>query len=431
MRKALVLGGYGLIGSACCRALVAAGFAVTAVGRSRQAARQSGLPVDWAFFDIATAGPADWAAALSGAEVVVNAAGALQDGPRDDLDGVHDRAVAALLSALEGSPARLIQISAAGVARDAPTEFFRSKARGDARVKASARDWVILRPVLVLAPAAYGGTALLRAAAALPLVHGRVFPDAPLQTVWIGDLAQAVVACARGDIAAGHVYDLTEPTSRPFAATTERMRDWLGLPPWRLRLTLPGALVGLLGRGADALGRLGWRSPLRSAALVSLRHGVTGDPAAWLAAGGAPCRALDQTLALMPATPQDRWFARMFLLLPLAIGVLALFWAASGLIALAQPGRSASVLTARGMAGAPALAIALGGSVVDLALGLAILWRRWARAAALGMVAVAAAYLAGSLVWAPDLWLDPMGPMLKVLPSLPLALIVAALMEPR
>ena len=47
------------------------------------------------------------------------------------------------------------------------------------------------------------------------------------------------------------------------------------------------------------------------------------------------------------------------------------------------------------------------------------------------MVAVASAYLAGSLLWTPDLWLDPMGPMLKVLPSLPLALITAALMEPR
>ena len=47
------------------------------------------------------------------------------------------------------------------------------------------------------------------------------------------------------------------------------------------------------------------------------------------------------------------------------------------------------------------------------------------------MIAVAGSYLLGSLVFTPDLWLDPMGPMVKVLPSLPLALIVASLIEPR
>ncbi|MCB1388296.1 MAG: SDR family oxidoreductase [Rhodobacteraceae bacterium] len=427
MRKAVVLGGYGLIGAACCRALAEAGFTVTAVGRSRAAAAASGLAVRWLFRDLSREG---WQDELSGVDVVVNAAGALQDGPRDDLNAIHDRAVERLLAALAGSGTRLIQISAAGVSPGAATEFIRSKARGDARVMASGLDAVILRPVLVLAPAAYGGTALLRAVAAFPLVHPRVFPEAPVQCLWIGDLVQAVVAAAEGRVAPG-VYDLAEPAPSPFANTTERLRAWLGLPRWRLGVTLPDVAVRLVGRWADALGRLGWRSPLRSNALVSLRAGVTGDPSAWIAAGGTPCRSLGEMLALMPATTQERWFARMFLLLPLAIGVLALFWAASGLIALVQPGRSAAVLTARGMAEAPALAIALTGALVDLALGLAILWRRWARAAALGMVAVASAYLAGSLLWTPDLWLDPMGPMLKVLPSLPLALITAALMEPR
>lgn len=428
MRKAVVLGGYGLIGAACCRALAEAGFAVTAVGRSRGAAAASGLAVDWLFRDLARD---DWRDELAGADVVVNAAGALQDGPRDDLEAIHDRAVARLVAALEGSATRLVQISAAGVSATAPTAFFRSKARGDARVAASGLDWVILRPALVLAPAAYGGTALLRAAAALPLIHLRLFPEAQVQTVWIGDLAGAVVAAAEGRVPPRRAYDLTEPTPRPFAATTERMRAWLGLPPWRLHLTLPDALARLIGRAADGLGGLGWRAPLRSTALVSLAAGVTGDPSAWQAAQGATCRTLDETLGLMPATPQDRWFARMFLLLPLAIATLSLFWTASGLIALAQPGRAAAILTLRGMAEAPALALVRAGAVADIALGLALLWRRWTRAAALGMLGLASAYLLGSLLWTPDLWLDPMGPMLKVLPALPLALAVALLVEPR
>lgn len=431
MPKAVVLGGYGLIGAACCRALLANDFAVTAVARSPAAARRSGLEVDWVFRDIARTNAAEWHAILVGADVVVNAAGALQDGPRDDLDAIHDRAIGELISALEGSAACFIQISAAGVSLTAPTGFFRSKARGDARLMASGLSWVILRPALVLAPDAYGGTALLRAAASVPGVFFRVFPRSRVQTVWIGDVAHAVVEAANGRIAAGTVADLTEAMGRGFAETVLQIRRWLGLPPWRWTFDAPRWMIAALGRAADLLGRLGWRSPLRSNALRSLEDGIVGDPAAWRAAGGAPCRPLEETLKRMPATVQERWFARMVLLLPFSIAVLSLFWIGSGLIALAQPERSAELLVSRGLSTGLARLIAIGGGLIDMALGLALLARRWAARAALASIAVALAYLAGSIMLAPDLWLDPLGPMLKVLPSLPLALIVAALANER
>jgi hypothetical protein len=47
------------------------------------------------------------------------------------------------------------------------------------------------------------------------------------------------------------------------------------------------------------------------------------------------------------------------------------------------------------------------------------------------MITVSVLYLAGSLVWIPALWSDPLGPMLKVFPGILLAGIVAALMEKR
>ncbi|MEZ5722597.1 MAG: hypothetical protein R3D59_13925 [Paracoccaceae bacterium] len=54
---------------------------------------------------------------------------------------------------------------------------------------------------------------------------------------------------------------------------------------------MPGVLLRGLSAGADLMGRLGWRSPLRSTAIAALEAGVTGDPRAWAAAGRAPCRA--------------------------------------------------------------------------------------------------------------------------------------------
>ncbi len=435
MARAVVLGAYGLIGAACLRALREAGFSVMGVGRSERSARradpQGARAGDWAFLDIAKTPAGRWREVFAEADVVVNAAGALQDGARDDLTAIHETAVDEMLKALEGGRTRFVQISAAGVSEESPTEFFRSKARGDRKIMASGADWVILRPTLVVGAQAYGGTALLRAAAAFPLVHPRVPLEARIQTLWVEDLAQAVVQAARGAIPSGTLAEITEPEARSFAETTRIFRRWLGLPDWTREIPLPRPLLGLLSRGADLLGRLGWRSPLRRNALMSLEQGVTGSPELWEKAGGAPCRSLEATLARIPATLQELWFARLYALFPLIVGVLAGFWILSGLIGLWRFEAAREVLTREGIgAGWANLAVG-GGSFADLALGLAILRRPWARAACFGMIAVSLGYLLGATLFAPTLWADPLGPLTKVFPSMVLALVAAALLEER
>ena len=47
------------------------------------------------------------------------------------------------------------------------------------------------------------------------------------------------------------------------------------------------------------------------------------------------------------------------------------------------------------------------------------------------MIALSLAYLVGGTFAAPDLWLDPLGPFVKVLPGIGLALFVLGLMEDR
>lgn len=240
----------------------------------------------------------------------------------------------------------------------------------------------------------------------------------------VDDVAGAVVAAALGQVPSGTIADLTETGTRPLPEMMRALRVWLGLPTARFSLPVPNLILSLAGLMADGAGRLGWRAPLRTTALSALRDGITGDAAPWQAAGGAPCRSLDQTLASMPATRQERFFARLYFALPLAIVTLSLFWMLSGLIALAQPALSARVMESSPLPGWAVTAIVVGGGLADLALGLAILWRRWCRSAALGMIAVCIAYLAGAALFVPHLWADPLGPMLKVLPSIALAAIV-------
>ncbi len=430
-KTAIVLGAYGLIGSACLRALKRDGFKVTGIGRSLSAGLQCDPAIAWLERDIATATAGQWSQDLAAADVVVNASGALQDGARDSLQGIHEVAISRLIDALSGSGTRFIQISAAGVSEDAGTEFMRSKMRGDNLLMASDLDWVILRPCVVIGAQAYGGTALLRASAALPVVGMRVHPEASFQTVYIEDVAQAVVQAARSEIATRTVADLTEAEVHSFQEVVDKVRAWLGYPEWRWHITMPRPFVAAIGRMADGLGWLGWRSPLRTTALRVLANGVTGDARAWEAAGGTPCRGLDDTLAALPATSQERLFGRMFVLLPLAVATLSVFWIASGVIGFTSREQAELVLTERGFTDAFAMFGVIGGAAIDLLLGCAILLRPWTRWAALGMIAVSAGYLGAATVWTPDLWADPLGPLVKVIPGAALALIVAVILEDR
>lgn len=113
----------------------------------------------------------------------------------------------------------------------------------------------------------------------------------------------------------------------------------------------------------------------------------------------------------------------------MATGVLSRFWLASGLIALAAFQAALCVLTGRGTSPSLAAIFVWGGSLGDIALWLAILWRSAAARAAFCMGILSLGYLGDSLLRAPDLWADPLVPMVKVLAGIVLALWVCLFLE--
>jgi hypothetical protein len=306
----------------------------------------------------------------------------------------------------------------------------RTKAEADAALARLDLDWTILRPGLVLAPAAYGATALLRALASLPLLIPVANGDRPIQTVHVDEVAEAVRLAVEGRVPARAAYDLVEDEPHALSEVVLAWRSRLGYGPAPV-VAVPRHLGRLAFRIGDALSTLGWRSPLRTTALRQIEAGVTGDPGPWTRATGRRLSGLSESLSRLPATVQERWFGRLWLMKPIVIATLSTFWLASGFVALARFDTAASILTMRGVEpGSAAFAVAAG-VALDLALGLTVLFRRVMPWAALGMVAVTAAYLlAGSLV-VPDLWADPLGPYVKAVPAAVLALVAWALAEER
>lgn len=431
MKRVLVLGAYGLIGAEVVRDLLARGHNVTGLGRDRATALRAFPDLAWHIKDLRDlTTPSAWQPLLQDVDAVVNCAGALQDGGADDLNAVHHDMLLALSQVAETRDIGIVQISAAGVSADASTAFFRSKAAGDAALLASGAPVWILRPGLVIAQQAYGGTALIRQLAAVPFVQPIAMGSAQIQTLAVTDLARVVHEALDGALPPGRAFDLVEETSHSLLKVVAAHRSWLGFAPAHLTIPMPRFLLPLVGKIADGLGQLGWRSPLRSSAIKVLADGVRGDPKPY-AEFGEPLMGIAAILGALPAGAEHRLQARMGLLMPLMVLGLALFWMASGLIGMWSLTPASEVLIQVGWPKGLALVSVLFWAVVDIILGLAVMWRTWARPACLGMIAVSVIYLISASVVTPVLWLDPLGPLVKILPAILAALALHTMLERR
>jgi uncharacterized protein YbjT (DUF2867 family) len=427
--RVMVVGASGLIGSAVCARLAARGERVVAV--VHRPADLGLVPADVIQLDLAVATEADWGAHLSGLDAVVNCAGLLQDSPGESTHGVHTAGAAALFRACETAGVRrVIQISAVGVDRDTPTEFSRTKLAGDKALMERDLDWVILRPSVVIGRAAYGGSALMRGLAAAPIMP--IMPDTgPLQIVHLDDVVDAVMFFLRPDAPVRQTFEVVGPRTWTFDEVVALLRRWLRWPPAR-RFRLPTPLAALLYKLGDAVALLGWRPPARSTARRELQRGATGDPAPLSRATGIEPRDLAAVLAAEPASVQERWFARLYLLKPLVFVILSLFWIATGVMALG-PGweRGVGLMLEGGVKHGLAEATVVAGAAADICIGVGIAFRRTTKRALYAALALSLAYAVIGSVLVPRLWIEPIGPLLKIWPIMVLILVAVAIHEDR
>ena len=256
-------------------------------------------------------------------------------------------------------------------------------------------------------------------------------PDARLQTVNVDDVAEAVARAVSSTLPDNITCDLVEDEAHSLREVVAGHRRWLGFAPARTVIVMPGWLLSAVATVADALGALGWRSPLRSTAIRVLQDDVVGDPQAWMAHGGDSLSAMNETFAKHPARHEDRYFARMALLMPIVFAALFIFWFLSGAIGLMRTHAASTVLVQAGWPTGLAVWAVVFWSVVDLAIAAALLVRRYAAWACWAMVGVSLFYLGAATVTAPGLWFDPLGPLVKVVPAIVLALVARVMLENR
>jgi len=258
MKQVTVFGGSGFVGRHVVSRLAARGLVVRVAVRDVAAAsfvKPMGdvgqvTPVRANILD-----EADVASAVAGSDAVINLVGILFSCGRQRFDAVHRDGAEriARLSKAAGVD-RFVQMSALGASSSSQSQYAWSKAAGEEAVREAFGEASIVRPSVIFGPDddffnQFAG--LARLSPFLP-VFGCPFPTfrngsvdlygdggTKFQPVYVGDVADAIVACLDRDDAAGQNYELGGPTVYSFKqlmelvlSATDRNCLLLPIPFW-------------------------------------------------------------------------------------------------------------------------------------------------------------------------------------------------------
>jgi NADH dehydrogenase len=245
-RIATVFGGAGFIGRHVVQRLARQGFIVRVAGRdTEKAGRLRTLGAVGQVVPVAASVTEEGsvARAVAGAEAVVNLVGILFERKPGDFQRIQAEGAGrvARLAAAAGAR-RLVHLSAIGADAGSASLYARTKAEGEAAVRAAFPAATILRPSVVFGPEDQFFNRFAALAALLPVMPV-VCGGTRFQPVYVGDVADAVMAAIAREDAQGRTYELGGPRVMTMREVlefvleqTHRRRPLLPMPEGLLRL---------------------------------------------------------------------------------------------------------------------------------------------------------------------------------------------------
>lgn len=250
-----VFGGAGFIGRHLVRRLAAGGAVVRVLSRSPERAialKPMGSPAQVVLQRLVSDEETHLVEAVAGATHVVNLIGILYERRAGDFKRVQGRLPGRIAAAAASAGVQhMVQLSAIGADPASPSLYARSKAQGEAAVRAVFPTATVLRPSIVVGPEDSffnRFAAMAQLSPALPLIGGGT---TRFQPVFVGDVAQAIVAALTRSDATGRTFELGGPRIYSFRELLEYMLRLLRRR--RALVTLPWALAALQARFLELL----------------------------------------------------------------------------------------------------------------------------------------------------------------------------------
>lgn len=211
-RLVTVFGGSGFVGRNLVRSLAKRGFRVRVAVRRPDLAQYlmtagavgqiHGVQANLRY-------PASIAAAVEGAEAVVNLVGVMHERGANSFEAVQAFGPGAIARAAKAAGVqRFVHVSALGLHGGSGSLYAKTKLKGEEAARSAFEDTIILRPSVLFGPDddffnKFGG--LARMSPVLPLVGGG---ETKFQPVFVGDVAEVLARGAEGALKPGATYEL-------------------------------------------------------------------------------------------------------------------------------------------------------------------------------------------------------------------------------
>ncbi len=215
-----VFGGTGFIGRHVVRRLAQMGLAIRVPTRDQASVlplRPMGEVGQIVGLDWDPADPSRFDSLIDGSDAVVNLIGILAERSEGDFQRLQAELPGEIAKTSKRlNVRRFVQMSAIGAALDSPSEYAKTKAEGEERVREQLPWAPVVRPSIVFGPGdgffeLFAGMA--RFAPALPLIAGGT---TKFQPVYVDNVAESVVRLLKGEGAEGATYELGGPSVYSF-----------------------------------------------------------------------------------------------------------------------------------------------------------------------------------------------------------------------
>ena len=165
--------------------------------------------------------PASVAAAVHDAAIVINLTGILYERGQQRFEAIQARGAGTVAAAAAHVGARMLHVSALGADAQSPSRYARSKAQGEAAVRAACPEAMIFRPSILFGPEDdffNRFASMARISPVLPLIGGG---RTRFQPVFVGDVASALAQAADGAGTPATTYELGGPDVKTFKEIME------------------------------------------------------------------------------------------------------------------------------------------------------------------------------------------------------------------